>query len=342
MSTVITTINASDQITNSRTDINNNFASLNTNKIETSVIDTDSTLSANSDAKIPSQKAVKAYVDAGGNVNASTTVKGIVEEATQGEVDAGTATGGTGARLFVNPSATQFAAIAANTASKVYAAGALAATYIKTYFNVQLNFILWAGAVVNDTTTTFGNWVRSDGTDVIVQAGGANIFFTSTGAASISCPLWFRPNSTDYLLWTSPNNVVMDVWIKFTSGTGDSFSGFADNIAALTSVYTSTVYNKVGFSQNAGGTLYATCAKAGIAVTNTSVSSGITLTNWNNYRIELDPSNNALFYINGVLKATTATNIPTDGNSIDPGFGRSDTAIFFVTAPNLAVQLAGL
>ena len=63
MATVITTINATDLITNSRTDINNNFASLNTNKIETSVLDTDSTLSADSDAKIPSQKAVKTYID---------------------------------------------------------------------------------------------------------------------------------------------------------------------------------------------------------------------------------------------------------------------------------------
>jgi len=35
--------------------------------------------------------------------DASTTVKGVVEEATQSEVDAGTTTGGTGARLFVNP-----------------------------------------------------------------------------------------------------------------------------------------------------------------------------------------------------------------------------------------------
>lgn len=100
----ITTINAGDNISDSRAVINDNLAALNSDKIETSVIDTDTTLAANSDAKIPSQKAVKAYVDAGGNVNASTTGKGIVEEATQAEVDAGTATGGTGARLFVNPS----------------------------------------------------------------------------------------------------------------------------------------------------------------------------------------------------------------------------------------------
>lgn len=99
----ITTIAAGDQITNSRADINTNFSNLNTDKIETSVIDTDTALTANSDAKIPSQKAVKTYVDAGGNVNASETTKGIVEEATDAEVTAGTATGATGAKLFVTP-----------------------------------------------------------------------------------------------------------------------------------------------------------------------------------------------------------------------------------------------
>ncbi len=60
----ITTIQASDLITNSRTDINNNFANLNSDKLETSVIDTDTTLAANSDSKVPSQKAIKAYADA--------------------------------------------------------------------------------------------------------------------------------------------------------------------------------------------------------------------------------------------------------------------------------------
>lgn len=59
----ITTINASDLITDSRTVINANFSALNTDKIETDVIDTDTALAADSDAKLPSQKAVKAYVD---------------------------------------------------------------------------------------------------------------------------------------------------------------------------------------------------------------------------------------------------------------------------------------
>ena len=100
----ITTIAASDIIANSRADINTNFSNLNSDKIETSVIDTDTALAANSDAKIASQKATKAYADSVAGSPASTTAKGVVEEATDAEIVAGTDTGGTGARLFVAPS----------------------------------------------------------------------------------------------------------------------------------------------------------------------------------------------------------------------------------------------
>lgn len=100
----IQTIQGTDVIANSRADINTNFANLNSDKIETSVLDTDTTLAANSDSKIATQKAVKAYVDAGGNPNASTTQRGIVQEATAAQVLSGAATGSSGARLFINPS----------------------------------------------------------------------------------------------------------------------------------------------------------------------------------------------------------------------------------------------
>lgn len=99
----ITTIQGTDVISTSRAVINTNFSNLNTDKIETSYLDTDTALAANSDTKIPSQKAVKTYIDTSGGANASETVRGIVEEATDAEVAAGTATGGTGAKLFVTP-----------------------------------------------------------------------------------------------------------------------------------------------------------------------------------------------------------------------------------------------
>lgn len=115
----ITTINGSDGISPSRTVINTNFANLNTDKIETSVLDTDSTLTANSDAKVATQKAVKAYIDAGGNPNASTTQAGIVEEATQAELTAGTQAGGSTARLFLNPVHTVSISAGASDAGKL-------------------------------------------------------------------------------------------------------------------------------------------------------------------------------------------------------------------------------
>jgi len=59
----ITTIASTDQPSASRTVINNNFTNLNDDKIETSVLDTDGTLAADSDAKVATQKATKTYVD---------------------------------------------------------------------------------------------------------------------------------------------------------------------------------------------------------------------------------------------------------------------------------------
>ena len=103
MSTLLT-IQNTDLPTNSRAVINDNFSLLNSEKLETSVLSTDTTLAENSDSKVATQKAVKAYVDAGGNVNASETTKGIVEEATAAEIRSLAAAGGTSARLFMNPS----------------------------------------------------------------------------------------------------------------------------------------------------------------------------------------------------------------------------------------------
>lgn len=105
--TTITTINSGDNISDSRTDINQNFANLNSYKIESSYLDTDTALAANSDVKIPSQKAVKTYIDTNGGVNASETARGIVEEATDAEILAATATGATGAKLFITPAKTR-------------------------------------------------------------------------------------------------------------------------------------------------------------------------------------------------------------------------------------------
>jgi hypothetical protein len=59
----ITTLQTGDNGSTSRTVINTNLTNLNTDKIETSYLDTDVTLAADSDTKVATQKATKAYVD---------------------------------------------------------------------------------------------------------------------------------------------------------------------------------------------------------------------------------------------------------------------------------------
>lgn len=59
----ITSLGANDSGATSRGVINTNFTNLNSDKIETSVLDTDGTLAANSDSKVATQKAAKTYVD---------------------------------------------------------------------------------------------------------------------------------------------------------------------------------------------------------------------------------------------------------------------------------------
>lgn len=100
----ITTLNGSGVIATDRTTINNNFSNLNSDKIETSYIDTDTSLTANSDSKIATQKAVKAYVDSGGQPFGSETQAGRYQSATTSQITAGTDIGSTGAELVVSPS----------------------------------------------------------------------------------------------------------------------------------------------------------------------------------------------------------------------------------------------
>lgn len=334
------TIAAGDLISNSRADINSNFTELYDDKIATSVLDTDTALTANSDSKIATQKAVKAYVDTGGNVNASTITRGIVEEATQAEVDAGTAAGATSARLFVNPSATQFTTtIPAFTTAFKYTVGALNNALAKTYFNVQLLFVLWDGSVVNDTTTTHANWAVTS--DVTALPGGAMASFAGTGAESIDlAPPFLKVSTAANMTFNDGRIAVLDWWaILPATSTGDINMGFGDAAAAYQTVFDSTVNDKVTFSQKSTGELYATVANSALGVTNTDISSGYTATVWNNFRIEFDSGNNALFYINGTLKATlSGANLPDSGN-FGVGFGRSDTGSFIVTAPTLSLQM---
>lgn len=178
----ITTIQSTDLITNSRSTINTNFSNLNTDKIETSTLDTDTTLAANSDSKIATQKAVKAYVDAGGSPNASTIVAGRVQQATDAQVANRTTTGSTGAPLFINPSSISSIVKFGGTGAD----GALTSTSSPT--NIDLGsaaLVVKNYSSISITSTgqvTFTN-PHANGTTIILKCSGSCTITTSTSPA---------------------------------------------------------------------------------------------------------------------------------------------------------------
>lgn len=223
------------------------------------------------------------------------------------------------------------------------AVGAMAETYAKTWFNVQLLFILWTGGVVNDTTTTFANWVRSS-SDYNVSPGGAYVFTSGTGADLITLDNFIKDSATTSLQFNGSGNFSIDFFMKLAaSNTGDMRIGFGDIIPNSFNVAynaNSSGEDFIGFAQSAAGALYAVAAKFGAGVTATDISSGLTLTNWNHYRIEVILGTSWKLYVNGVLKATlSGANVMTPATTIKFGAGRSNTASVIMTAPNLSYQL---
>jgi len=262
MPTTITTLVGSDGITtaNTMTKVNANFDSLNTNKIETSYIDIDTTLAANSDVKIPSQRAVKAYVDSGGQQNGSETVRGLVEEATDAEVTAETATGGSGAKLFVTP-----AKLATRLAS-VFKFGGTGADGALTITSGATNIDL-AGAthvtknyssisITGTGSLTFTNPADS-GTVITLKCSGA-VTITSSASPTIDLrSLGGIPGDGSVTnLTNGVAGAAGNCNMLFSTGAGGAGAGNATTIAtagARVGVFYATIPKTIIFGCGAGG-----------------------------------------------------------------------------------------
>lgn len=209
MSTLLT-IQNTDIPTNSRAVINDNFNALNTDKEEVSNKSTDSTFASADDTTYPTTLATKKYVDAGGNVNASTTGKGIVEEATQAEVDAGTATGGTGARLFINPSASPKA--------KFPASSAFSGTSPTSFTDLDLSSIVGTASrvvllKVTNGTTTVAFHFRKNG-----EAGSPPVGATGSHASRTS---EITSGQIAYVITVTDSAGIVE-WMSTQTGVGSS------------------------------------------------------------------------------------------------------------------------
>lgn len=114
------------------------------------------------------------------------------------------------------------------------------------------------------------------------------------------------PHLSDTGNWVfdDDKNLVVEFWMYINSAAGDFLIGVGD---ATSGVYNNTTDRNVSFAFD-GTTPYARTSDP--TATLTDVSSGITTTNWNKYKIEFDADSEARFYINDTLVATHTTNIP--------------------------------
>lgn len=339
------TIQATDLISTSRTDINANFIALNNEKIETSTLSTDSTLAANSDAKIATQKAVKAYVDAGGNVNASETARGIVEEATDAEVTAGTATGATGAKLFITPAklATASGETGVSKLVKTKSTGLLDTSIIPS----AAKFI----GVGNSSNTTYENYKLYFG----LATGTGGVGWTSWGAPTYyveniltGSAVGIYKNIINMItgaIMTFANAKIKilewDALIQADASTGSSFMGYLPSGNTAADIIDSQVITNtkigIGFRTNDSGNWFIYTG-TGAAVTATSISNPSA--GKHTFRIEYNPTTpNALFYIDGSLVGTITTTFPNSGNAI-LCFGNGTTSVIVqaLSAPMLAIE----
>lgn len=114
--------------------INTNFTNLNSDKIETSYIDTDTTLAADSDSKIATQKATKAFVEA----TASPTGKSWNEYAVATSGSDAYAIAPAGVTAYVAGQTFKFKADIANTGACTLNVNSLGAKSIKKNVSVAI------------------------------------------------------------------------------------------------------------------------------------------------------------------------------------------------------------
>lgn len=176
----LTTILGTDIISDSRTVINTNFQTLNTDKEEVSNKSTDTAMTANSDTLYPSQKATKAYADSVAGANASTTAKGNVEIATAAQIDAGTGTGETGAVIVLSPdnvnSAHNIPFVAPGTSGNIMTSNGTDWTSATPVPFFQQDLSLFANDSLSSAEFTAGSMTDGSAFFVKVQGGTDSIY----------------------------------------------------------------------------------------------------------------------------------------------------------------------
>lgn len=279
--------------------------------------------------------------------NATTTAAGIVELATTAETTTGTdatravtpdglhdMTSLAGAAWFLDEdtmasdSATQTVSqqsVKAYVGSQGGLNGGVGnATTTKTYTNFMIPWIVstnvpsgdfWTLAGLTAGSSFKGHWGYAEfvgGTDVTQSV------LTTEGIGAV-----ITAGSTSDLLWSTAKDVICEFSMTRKSLGGSEQMGWGLSVSNAPFIdFDDASVAAACFTVDASGNLYGHTSNGGGTTLHTETAiSGVTLTDNNTYRIEFEAGTAVRFYVNGVLKATNTTNLPSAATVINFGVG---------------------
>jgi hypothetical protein len=186
----------------------------------------------------------------------------------------------------------------------------------KEYFNFHLHWLL-------TTNIPSGEWWTNSGYTV----GTGNLYgfsLASAGGASVISTNNILLGDSSKVNFSRTKILICEFEAEFDQALTANEGGFGF-VSGTTVLGDSDDQTQDAACFTYDGTnIYGHTADGGVGQTNTALDlTGITITDWNRYRIEFDPTAGEVrFYINGVLKATNTTNLP-NASGIKFGAGQN-------------------
>lgn len=208
------------------------------------------------------QLATKAYVDGvavAGAPTASTTVKGIVEEATQAEVLAKTATGGTGADLYINPT-TLPSTLLSDYKVDTGAANAYVITPAPAITAYTIGQIFSFKAVSANTTASTLN-VNALGVKTIKKAGSTDLIANDITAGYI---VVVEYDGTNFQMINPCASAINFSGGAYPAASGAAITGILGSNVTSTPVYMDFTQADIGASSTAENTVYTFTINGGV------------------------------------------------------------------------------
>jgi len=220
-----------------------------------------------------------------------------------------------------------------------YIVGTGEATTVKSFWNFTIPFVYSTNVPSGDFWTLTS---PSGGADLFSNLGSISFDAASDSINGILTTkgIFSSGYGTQINFNTTKKIIVEFGRIVASIGSEQSGFGLTNSINGFVA-YDRQNEDMVAFTVDTSGNLYAKTSIAGTGHTETAIT-GITLTNWNTFRIEFDPGVDAKFYVNGTLKATITTNLPVATTIIQFGSGASGNTGnndgFVMTAPNFSIE----